>query len=130
MDDNNDESEPDQIDVMLNDLAESPEVQEVIKKWEEDGPTSWDPEVFPKAPKPKIYGGTLSKWGVVFMVLMWLAIAASIVILMYDTVIEGAEEESRGETQWLYAYLAIGAILLFAILTVVDVLRIRRRSQS
>jgi len=77
----------------------------------------------PETPRPSV--GPLSLLGAVFLVLTMLALIGTIVLLRYDTLVSGADEETIGDTQWTYIYMAAGGLALFAVLTIIDVLRRR-----
>lgn len=99
-------------------------VEEMQEEPGPEGSETGEPRDDPLPETPKA-SGPLSLLGAVFLVLTMLALIGTIVLLRYDTLVTGADEETIGDTQWTYIYLAAGGLALFAMLTIIDVLRRR-----
>ena len=102
-----------------------PEPQEGVEIPEEDLATA--PEVPPPTPAkgPKLYVG-LSIIGLVFALLAVVAIIGTVVLLNYDTWIDGADENNIGDTQIMYIYGAVAGIVVCALIVVFDFIRNRK----
>jgi len=102
-----------------------PEPQEEVEIPEEDLATA--PEEPPPTPAkgPKLYGG-LSIIGLVFAILTVVAIIGTVVLLNYDTWIDGADENNIGDTQIMYVYGAVAGIVVCALIVVFDFVRNRK----
>lgn len=85
------------------------------------------PEEAPPATPRRLYGGVLSVLGLALAALTVAALVATVLALRWDTWVGGAAEESIGDYQVRYVYLGATGTVACAVLTVVDVLRNRRR---
>ena len=99
--------------------------QEELEIHEEDLATT--PEEPPPTPAkgPKLYGG-LSIIGLVFAILTVVAIIGTVVLLNYDTWIDGADENNIGDTQIMYVYGAVAGIVVCALIVVFDFMKNRK----
>ena len=102
-----------------------PEPQEGVEIPEEDLATA--PEEPPPTPAKglKRYVG-LSIIGLVFALLTVVAIIGTVVLLNYDTWIDGADENNIGDTQIMYIYGAVAGIVVCALIVVFDFVRNRK----
>lgn len=69
---------------------------------------------------------TLSLLGMAFAALTVVSLIGLLVVLNYDTWIDGAEENSIGDTQIMYVYLAATAFVVCLLVVVFDLVRNRR----
>lgn len=124
----------DTIDEILNDMDEQtskePELEQPVPEPDEPEPETPQDDPPPIPEMPKFSVGPFSLLGVVFLVLTILALVGTVVLFRYDTLISGADEETIGDTQWMYIYLAMGGTVLFAVLTIAEVLRKRRAREA
>ena len=102
------ELEWDEVEIPEEDLATAPE---------EPTPTP--------AKGPKLYVG-LSIIGLVFALLTVVAIIGTVVLLNYDTWIDGADENNIGDTQIMYVYGAVAGIVVCALIVVFDFMKNRK----
>ncbi len=65
----------------------------------------------------------MSRWGLAASILSVVALAATLIILHWDTWVTGAAEDSIGSRQLLVALSCFGAFTAFMIITLVDLLR-------
>ena len=102
-----------------------PEPQEEVEIPEEYLSTA--PEEPPPTPAkgPKLYVG-LSIIGLVFALLTVVAIIGTVVLLNYDTWIDGADENNIGDTQIMYIYGAVAGIVVCALIVVFDFVKNRK----
>ncbi len=68
----------------------------------------------------------LSMLGIAFAVLAVVSVIGLMVVLNYDTWINGAEENSIGDTQMMYVYLAVVAVIVCILVVVFDFMRNRK----
>ncbi len=100
-------------------------------EWEEEEIPEEDlataPEERPPTPAkgPKRYFG-LSIIGLVFALLTVVAVIGTVVLLNYDTWIDGADENNIGDTQIMYVYAAVAGIVVCARIAVFDFVRNRK----
>jgi len=99
--------------------------EEEVEIPEEDLATA--PEEPPPTPAkgPKLYVG-LSIIGLVFALLTVVAIIGTVVLLNYDTWIDGADENNIGDTQIMYVYAAVAGIVVCALIVVFDFMKNRK----
>ena len=102
------ELEWEEVEIPEEDLATTPE---------EPPPTL--------AKGPKLYVG-LSIIGLVFALLTVVAIIGTVVLLNYDTWIDGADENNIGDTQIMYIYGAVAGIVVCALIVVFDFMKNRK----
>ena len=90
-------------------------------------PAYEEPE--PSAPAmdaPPKKGKALSTLGMVFALLTVVAIIGTVVLLNYDTWIDGADENNIGDTQIMYVYGAVAGIVVCALIVVFDFMKNRK----
>ena len=68
----------------------------------------------------------LSMLGIAFAVLAVVSVIGLMVVLNYDTWINGDAENSIGDTQMMYVYLAVVAVIVCLLVVVFDFVRNRR----
>ncbi len=68
----------------------------------------------------------LSMLGMIFAVLTVVSVIGLMVVLNYDVWINGDEENNIGDTQMMYVYLAVAAVIVSIMLVVVDLVRNRK----
>jgi hypothetical protein len=74
----------------------------------------------PKGKRP------LSILGWVFVILAVIAVIGTVVLLNYDTWVQGADENNIGDTQMMYVYLAVAGIVVCLLIVVFDYVRNRK----
>ncbi len=72
----------------------------------------------------------LSLMGMVFAVLTVVSIIGLVVVLNYDTWIAGESESNIGDTQMMYVYLAVAAVVVCIVLVAWDWMRTRRAATA
>ncbi len=75
---------------------------------------------------PVVKKKALSMLGIAFAVLAVISVIGLMVVLNYDTWINGAEENSIGDTQMMYVYLAVVAVIVCLLVVVFDFMRNRK----
>ena len=88
-----------------------------------------EPEPEPYAPAmdaPTKKGKPLSTLGMVFALLAVVAIIGTVVLLNYDTWIDGADENNIGDTQIMYVYGAVAGVVVCALIVVFDFVKNRK----
>jgi hypothetical protein len=80
----------------------------------------------------KVKGTTkaLSPLGLLTTILTLIALIGTMLILRWDTWINGAEVESIGDNQMRFVYLGIIAVASFIVITIIDAIRQRRKVVS
>ena len=76
--------------------------------------------------RPMAKKKTLSMLGIAFAVLAVVSVIGLMLVLNYDTWINGAEENNIGDTQMMYVYLAVVAIIVCILVVVFDFVRNRK----
>jgi hypothetical protein len=76
--------------------------------------------------RPMAKKKTLSMLGIAFAVLAVVSVIGLFVVLNYDTWIDGAEENNIGDTQMMYVYLAVVAVIVCILVVVFDFVRNRK----
>jgi hypothetical protein len=80
----------------------------------------------PKAtPGPSSGKGPLSMVGIAFAVLAVVCVIGLLLVLNYDTWIAGEDESNIGDTQMMYVYLAVAAVVVCVALVAFDFVRNR-----
>ncbi len=119
------EDSTDKLLKSVEDYEVGTEPQGDVEIPEEDLATA--PEEPPPTPAkgPKRYVG-LSIIGLVFALLTVVAVIGTVVLLNYDTWIDGADENNIGDTQIMYVYAAVAGIVVCALIVVFDFVRNRK----
>ena len=68
----------------------------------------------------------LTMLGMIFAVLTVVSVIGLMVVLNYDTWINGDAENNIGDTQIMYVYLAVTAVIVCLLLVVFDFIRNRK----
>ncbi len=76
--------------------------------------------------KPVAKTKALSMLGIAFAVLTVVSVIGLMVVLNYDTWINGDAENNIGDTQMTYVYLAVVAVIVCIMITVFDFMRNRK----
>ena len=88
-------------------------------------PTRPEPSVGPQSK-----GRPLSIVGIAFVVLAVVCIIGLLLVLNYDTWIAGEDESHIGDTQMMYVYLAVVAVVVCIVLVAWDWMRTRRAATA
>lgn len=64
-----------------------------------------------------------SRWGLAFLLLTVLAFSGTVVLMRWDTWVQGAAEDSVGDDQRTLIYAGAVATTVFAILAILDIFR-------
>ena len=103
------------------DPSREPEVGAAAVSYE---PTEVPPEEALEGPVAK--KKALSMLGIAFAVLTIVSVIGLMVVLNYDTWINGDAENNIGDTQIMYVYLAVTAVIVCLLLVVFDFIRNRK----
>lgn len=68
-----------------------------------------------------------SRWGQIFTLLTALAFLGTLLLIRWDTWVRGAPEDSIGEDQRMLIYAGAVATTAFAILAILDILRVQTK---
>jgi hypothetical protein len=71
----------------------------------------------------RLYPGGFSRWGLALVGIALVALAATLLVVRWDTLVLGAEYETVGRLQWTVIALGVAVFLASAALSVVDILR-------
>ena len=100
--------------------------------WVEAEAPAEAPEEVPMEEAPMALEGpvakkkALSMLGIAFAVLAVVSVIGLMVVLNYDTWINGDAENNIGDTQMMYVYLAVAAVIVCLLLVVFDFIRNRK----
>jgi uncharacterized Zn finger protein (UPF0148 family) len=115
---------PDEVTEAPYDPTPEPEVVAAIAAVETaEPPLEEAPMAVGEPPAKK---KALSMLGIVFAFLAVVSVIGLLVVLNYDTWIDGAEENSIGDTQIMYVYLAAIAVVVCILVVVFDFVRNRK----
>jgi hypothetical protein len=112
--------EPEVLEEEVEDEESYAPEEEYEEEAEEDFPL--DEPVF-ISEGPKLFAGAFSKLGLAFLSLAIIAIIGTIILARYDTIIQGAAEESVGDQQRLYIYLGVVGIIVCGAIAGIDAMR-------
>ncbi len=88
----------------------------------------------PTRPEPSVgppsKGRPLSIVGIAFAVLTVVCIIGLLLVVNYDTWIAGEDESNIGDTQMMYVYLAVAAVVVCIVLVAWDWMRTRRAATA
>ena len=68
-----------------------------------------------------------SRWGTVFAALTVSAFVSTVLLLRWDTWVQGAPEDSIGDSQRMWIYAGAVATTVLAVLSILDVIRVSSR---
>jgi cell division protein FtsW (lipid II flippase) len=71
---------------------------------------------------------SLSKLGMAFAALAVVAVFGLMLLLNYDTLVQGHDENSIGDTQMMYVYMAIVGVIVCIMVVGVDFMKNRAAS--
>ena len=110
------------------DPSPEPEVVEAAASYEEmEVPAEVPTEESPMALEgPVVKKKALSMLGIAFAVLAVVSVIGLMVVLNYDTWINGDAENNIGDTQMMYVYLAVVAVIVCLLVVVFDFMRNRK----
>jgi hypothetical protein len=103
----------------------SEEDLEGVEEREDEEPTPVEPMEVDLS-KKHLYAGFLSRVGILFIVLLVIALSGTIVLVNYDTWVSGADTNRIGDYQWNFLLMGIIGIVVSAIVVLFDVIRNRR----
>jgi hypothetical protein len=98
-------------------------------EWDEDAPEDGVPDLDERLERIEQSLGegregserVFSRFGLAFAMLTLLAFFATVLVIRWDTLVQGAEVDTIGESQRLVVYAGAIATTVFALLSIIDV---------